>query len=82
MERGVVLFEVDELGPSVWVSDEPTSFAVALEGVRPAEAGCRRPSRELALGAVEGEFGLKLTDRAGGVFAKVATEGPPWGEGG
>ena len=76
----MVLFEVDEadeLGPQP-VSDEAkavTSFAEALERVRPAVGRVLATLQELTPGAVEVEFGLKLTGQAGAVFARVASEG-------
>ena len=76
----VVLFEIDEtdsLGPQP-VSDEAKaarSFEEALERVRPAVGRVLETLQDLSPGAVEVEFGLKLTGQAGAVFAKVATEG-------
>jgi hypothetical protein len=78
--EGVVLFEVeeaDELGPRP-VSHEVRavrSFEEALERVRPAVGRVLETLQELSPGAVEVEFGLKLTGQAGAVFAKVASEG-------
>lgn len=78
--EGIVLFEVDdadELGPQL-VSDEAktaANFAEAIERVRPAVGRVLATLQELSPGAVEVEFGLKLTGQAGAVFARVASEG-------
>jgi hypothetical protein len=78
--EGVVLFEVDDdeaLGPQP-VSDEDKtvrSFDEALRRVQPAVGRVLASLQELTPGAIEVEFGLKLTGQAGAIFAKVATEG-------
>jgi hypothetical protein len=77
---GLVLFEVeeaDEPGPRP-VSDEARSvrsFEEALERVRPAVGRVLETLQELRPGAIEVEFGLKLSGQAGAVFARVASEG-------
>jgi hypothetical protein len=78
--KGIVLFETDEsdeVGPQR-VSNEDKAvetFQQALERVHPAVSRVVQTLQQLAPGAVEVEFGIKLTGEAGAIFAKVATEG-------
>jgi len=78
--QGLVLFEVDDddvLGPQPVSDEEKTvrSFEEALRRVQPAVGRVLASLRELTPGAIEVEFGLKLTGEAGAIFAKVASEG-------